>query len=288
MKYFVVILLACVLFLQANAQANPLTLKGTLTAEGGEAFTYKLVFTEHHGMITGDATTWKDPLHDTKATITGSIDRQRRTLTFRETGIVYNNNFESNATLCLISATLAYRQDNNGISLLGPITSTDVGNAGCSKGNIIFSVEDVIKALFRNAPPDDSVTAVAAPVAPSAPIVTAPTAKITKGIEKSFEWNSDTVIVDVWDGGHIDGDVISLSFNGATVLDKYTLSAQKKQLRLPLISGTENSLSILAVSEGSEPETTANITLTDGRNQYPVIAYNKAGGTALVKIRKKK
>jgi hypothetical protein len=45
-------------------------------------------------------------------------------------------------------------------------------------------------------------------------------------------------------------------------------------------------ITIYAEEEGNEPPTTANMLLTDGSKQYPVIAYNNRGRQAVIRIRK--
>src|ERR1043165_2360825 len=81
------LLFVSILFLSfcCRAQLKPVTLKGILVAESGESFTYKLVFTDSAGQLEGYAYTCLQEEHDSKAAITGTIDRRKRTLSFRET-----------------------------------------------------------------------------------------------------------------------------------------------------------------------------------------------------------
>src|SRR5690606_14967940 len=87
------------------------------------------------------------------------------TLSFKETHIVYNRGFYSQATLCLVDATLRYVPSNQGSVLEGAITSHDASNAYCGKGTITFVNDDVLKVLFgAEAKKDTPVVAARPPV----------------------------------------------------------------------------------------------------------------------------
>lgn len=275
--------------------------------QGGESFSYKLVFSDSMGNIKGYSLTYLTESKDTKAWITGRIDRKNKTFSFRETSIVYNNGFESNAIMCLVDAQLQYVPSNKGYVLEGPLTSKDLANADCAHGSINFVNDDVLKELFSETP---ATTAAATPVAkPETPVQATPAKKmiivydtarkqqqavttpqpdkITANVEKIYDWSSDTVVIDVWDGGNIDGDVISIACNDNRVLSHYRLKEDRKQLRIPLGDGT-TVITVYAEEEGNEPPNTANLLLTDGSKQHPVIAYNTKGKQAVIRIRKAK
>lgn len=279
-------------------QSRPVVLRGTLGVEGGELFTFKLVITEgDSGRLTGVAYTWLNEAADAKTAVTGTIDRQRKKLSFREINIIHNNNFQSRAILCLLDAHLNYKFGNNGFTLEGPVTSADLAAASCAKGTLVFATEDVLKQLFAApAPRDTGGTAVAAvpnlklkvtAQSPIVPKIIKDLQKITRGVEKIFEWTTDTVLVEVWDGGRGDGDIISIGYNGMPVLSHYPLTGDKLLLRLQLSGKAMDEITVIAEGEGYAPQTTAHFLLTDGYVQYPVIASNKAGKEAVMRIRKK-
>jgi hypothetical protein len=294
------------LFAQKNYK-----LQGYLAVPGGESFNYRIAFTDSLGVIDGYSLTYKDiDTKETKAWIQGSIDRKNKTLTFKETGIAYNHGFETNVVICLVDAVLKYEAINKGHILTGPIVSKDAGNAYCGGGSITFVNDDELQRLFADdQEKKDSVIAVkpapiavAQPQQPRKPIKVvydtirrqAPVAdpvphedRITSGDVKVYEWESDTLVLDIWDGGHIDGDVVSVWFNGKAVLNNYTLTKDKKRLSIPLVPGIENILTIVAGNEGNEAPNTANLLLTDAAKNYPVIAYNEVGKKAIIRIKKK-
>jgi hypothetical protein len=286
------------------------TLNGYLGVEGGEIFSYKLEFSElSGGKISGIATTWKVPGKDVSAKIEGVVDKKNKTLSFSEKEIVYNTGFASRKTICLITAKLKFARDENNVFVLaGQITSNDVSNVMCAKGSISFGNLDEIIPVFQEdkqavktptsttvfkSPTEKKVVHYISNDPDKKPITTpinyntnAPI-KITTGIEKVFDCVSDSVTIEFWDNSRVDGDVISVSYNGKILFENYSLVTQKKVVRLPL-ENEENELVITAINEGSEEPNTTDILMHDGTLVHSLIAYNSIGKKSIIKIRKHK
>src|SRR5690606_12581480 len=109
-----------------------------------------------------------------------------------------------------------------------------------------------------------------------------------EGQDGIYYWETDKIILTIWDGSQEDGDRVTVSFNNLQVLTDYTLLNEKKTLELDLSSSGINTITITALNEGGQPPNTANITIQDGNKQYEIVAYNKIGKKALIKIQKKK
>jgi hypothetical protein len=292
--------------ISAFSQAKETRLSGYLGVEGGESYTYKLDFIDSGGYIKGYSYTYLFENKEVKAAITGKLDKTNKTLAFKETSIIYNHGFESNTTICLINALLTFKSGSDGGKrFTGAITSNDVGNVYCGQGTVSFPATDDLARLFK----DEIVQpqAIAVPSKPHKPMkfvydtiqtqsqshVETPEperqiAKITAGVEKVLEWHSDSVIIKIWDGGRIDGDVVSVLVNNAPLLSRYTLAKTPKILRFALTGDAVSSITVIAENEGNEPPNSANIVLVDGSTTHPVIAYNKTGKSATIKIKRAK
>lgn len=68
----------------------------------------------------------------------------------------------------------------------------------------------------------------------------------------------------IWDSDKVDGDIISLYFNGETILKEYKLKRRKKELILELEPGMENTLALYALNQGRIPPNTAALLVWDG------------------------
>jgi hypothetical protein len=290
-------LFICVLFVcsyHSFAQAKPIMLNGTINLNTGESFPYKLVLTETDGAVKGYSITYNAP-DDTKTLIRGTLDRRSHTLSFKETEIAYSHTYHTQAYMCLIDAKLSYATATKGSMLKGAIISMEADKTSCTGGTIQFTTDEEIQNLFAYHDKLDTMITmhkkvkepaveIAAPLATIDPLVTD---KVTAGMEKAYDWYTDTAVIDVWDGGNIDGDRITLLFNGQSYLTAYYLVKEKKQLHIPLAPGV-NTLTIIADNEGSDPPNTASMLLTDGRTKYSVLAYNNKGQKCIIKIRRVK
>ena len=281
------------------AQSKTTTLNGTLTVTTGESFPYKLELRDSGNYVVGYSYTYAPP-QETKAIIKGKLDRRMHTLSFKEYEIVYSHGYRTRAFMCLVNARLeAVQGGPKGKFLAGSITSIEADNTACTPGNIVFDKETEIDPLFKSNEQFDTVItmkkrvrdAVPPPVANApAPIAAPPatTDKITAGVEKSYDWYSDTVIIEAWDGGNIDGDRITIDYNGKPLITNYYLIKDKRTLRVAVSANHTDVLTITADNEGSDPPNTASLMLTDGDRKYSVVAYNTKGGKAIVKIKKVK
>lgn len=71
----------------------------------------------------------------------------------------------------------------------------------------------------------------------------------------------------VWDGDKVDGDVISLQYNGQWLLRKYAITKEKKLLEIMVTPGAENQLILYAENQGTYPPNTAALTFYDGKQE---------------------
>lgn len=84
-----------------------------------------------------------------------------------------------------------------------------------------------------------------------------------------LDLKNEKLILEVWDNSNIDGDTISVYFNGEPILISFGLTAQKERIELTLKPG-ENTLLVEALNEGSISPNTAAFMLRNGRKKYPV------------------
>ncbi len=272
-------------------QANKVLLTGTITMATGETFPYKIVGTETNGVLKGSAYTYAEP-DETRAAIEGTINKQQHKLSFKEVEILSSHDVKTKAFMCLVHAKLELK--NN--ILTGPATSKELDNTACTEGVIKFTTNSEITDLFSshdkydmevsmgNKPAKDAEAPAPAPVAEVQP---ARLDKITAGTEKAYDWYSDSVVVEIWDGGTFDGDKVSITFDDEVVLKRYTIQKPKKKITIPIKAKGLHYLAIIADEEGSDPPNTASLTITDGDKHYNLLAYNPKGSQSLVQIKKK-
>jgi hypothetical protein len=306
--FFLSLLLSCSLL---HAQKNEYSLKGFMGVQGGESFTYKLELKDSvRNILSGYAYTYLNEKNDVKTYVIAEADRDKKTLFIREATIIYNHYFESKALICLVESLLTY--SNTEHTLSGPLTTMTAGNgASCSKGSITFTNVTELNNLFnpeaKNVQPTPTAQVMPKPAPAKAPKVVYDTLRkpkpatvapkpvpeikkpetITEGKDKTYRWQSDNIVLEIWDGNNEDNDRVTILFNGTELIKDYVLTKQKKKLSIPVGGNELNIITIVANNEGGDPPNTANILLSDNDIHYDIIAHNTVGKRALIKIMKK-
>jgi hypothetical protein len=107
-------------------------------------------------------------------------------------------------------------------------------------------------------------------------------------LASEIEVNSDSLKVDFYDNGEVDGDSISVFFNQQLLAFSQRLSTKAIHFDLVLDSTKEvNELAMFADNLGSIPPNTALMIVTDGNKQYEVRLSSNLEKTAMIRIRRK-
>lgn len=294
-------------------------LSGYMGVQGGESFTYRLELKDSTGdYLSGYSYIYKTINNDVKTAVVVRRNKLEKSLHLQETNIIYNNNFKSKAVICLVESDLTFNQEEQ--TLKGSLITQTIGNGGtCSLGSILLNNTKEIDQLFSDPIPEKSPVSATSPysqkpkVNPTnklnqlmaenqrkeaaaareaaavqkAKAAPAP-AQITEGKEVIYDWHSDQIVLKIWDGSQEDDDRVTLFFNGEPVLSNYTLKNQVKTLSLKIIGYEINTITIEALNEGAQPPNTANIQIEDGDKAYEIIAYNKIGKKAFIKVKRKR
>src|SRR4029078_13604418 len=86
-------------------------------------------------------------------------------------------------------------------------------------------------------------------------------------VQKEIEVSSDSVQVDFYDNGEIDGDSISVFFNNQLLGANLLLSTRSIHMNIKLDTTKEfNELAMFANNLGSIPPNTALMLVSDGKN----------------------
>ena len=263
-----------------HGQSKYYELDGFIHVKNGETYPYQLILGVRGTSVRGFSITKIADGVEPKISIRGHIEREKHMLTITEKKVV--SELPQNSSTCLVNAMLTYTPGKTKYPISGTFTSNDIDNKPCGKGTIEFAASKQLEQLFG----DDTLQA---PKPAESEMQQQQNAEyeITNGITKQFEWKGDTCTLDIYDGGVIDGDEVSLLFNGETILSNYVLTKQKKQLKLLLKKNRNNTITIVAEYEGKVPPNTANVILSDGSRHYKIKAFNNAGEKANIIIHKK-
>jgi hypothetical protein len=287
MRYSVLLILVIFLLpLRVPAQHKECVLLGTLQMNGGESSRYKLVFTMTGDNFKGYAITYMNDGLELRSSIKGSIDKALHIFSFKEMVDPGVTMFED----CMVEAHVPYKLQNGHYYLKGSFKGKK-NDFTCSEGTISFDAAKELNHLFE--PPKMEHEAVAAGIdVKSKPgdgyeaKLPPNTLTLTADVEKVYDFGADTCRMDIWDSEYIDGDIVTLVYNGRVVLADYTLVRKKKQVLLPLTEQV-NILTIIAENEGKVPPNTSRITLTDGKVKHNAVASINKGQGAVIILRRK-
>jgi hypothetical protein len=108
-------------------------------------------------------------------------------------------------------------------------------------------------------------------------------------VQKQIEVSSDSVQVDFYDNGEVDGDSISVFFNDQLLGANLRLSTRAIHMNVKLDSTREyNELAMFANNLGTIPPNTALMLVSDGKNRWEVRLTSDLGKTGAVRIKRKK
>ena len=107
-------------------------------------------------------------------------------------------------------------------------------------------------------------------------------------IIKEIEVESDSLQVDFYDNGEVDGDSISIFYNNQLIAFNRILSTRAIHFKIGLDTSKQiNEVTMFADNLGSIPPNTALMMLDDGKNRFEVRLSSSLEKNAAVRIRRK-
>lgn len=305
--------------LAAIAQKRPLELHGAIKTEGAPV-TYELTLYDSANFLSGIAIEDKNGPNEMVLHIKGKRNPTLRTVFFWEDSVISRKNASETG---LYTGIFDYEEDEQTIYYRGVFTNANnlrmqvvlqgkkpVQDAPpppkpAPRRGIVVQQEvpppvDTVKKIAAAPKPapapivkpapnprPSKPIAIYTPPPAAAPVTPLPPSKpsvITAGTDAVYNWKTDSVKIEIWDGGSVDRDFVSVIYNGATVLGNYMLIKDKKELKLYVPYGQTSIINIKAENEGNEPPNTADILIYDGPKSYTIKAYNKEKQEAVIKL----
>lgn len=236
---------------------------------------------------------------------TGSYNSTTRQLQLMNIPVTF---FGSNSRMevdCPMDLKAQLRAARAGSNLLGSFVSKDAYKNTCPEILFDFKLnkeagnqDSILKALrefketYQVWTPSATDTAVTATVL-QRPVVNYVVTNQYKEREKEISdeivVDSDSLLIDFYDNGEIDGDSISIFFNDKLLASSQKLSTSSIRLKIALDSTKEvNDLTMFADNLGSIPPNTALMLVYDGKKRYEIRMASTLKKNATLRIRRKK
>lgn len=105
---------------------------------------------------------------------------------------------------------------------------------------------------------------------------------------REIEVESDSIRIDIYDNGEIDGDIVSIFYNKKLILYNQKLTHKSIKIGLRLDSTlSANEISMFAENLGLIPPNTALMVINDGEKRHEVRVSSNLEKNATIKIRRK-
>lgn len=268
MKYLLILVLLIGSFF---CQAQTIEYVGLLALQDSTFIPYKIELTQKDGKLKGFSYTDLNGPHESKNTLVGRYDERENTIEFREVDMVYTKSPITELDFCYVYFTGKLRNLNGRAKIDGDFKTFYDDLQPCMNGKIKLQSEDkynkkndklVSRVEKMNKVPDSIKERIT-----NSKFLNSSERQGLKGGETlNVLWKSKTAYLEIWDPGKVDGDEMSISLNGRAIKESY--APLKSKTKIPLSFSKEiNTLTLTAISEGTDPPNTAQIRITDGNGK---------------------
>ncbi|AZQ43787.1 hypothetical protein [Nonlabens ponticola] len=259
------------LFNMLAATSQTVEYSGLIALPDSTFITYKVDIIENDGYISGYSYTDLNGPHESKNSIVGRYDDKSNHLEFREVDLIYTKSPIDELDFCYVYYSGQMRRLNGKSNLEGNFKSYYDDLEPCINGELMLqSAEKAERKLEKLKRKIDKTSRIADSVKQrlnESSFFNVNKRQGLKGGETlNVLWNSKVAYLEIWDPGTVDGDAMSISLNGKTLEKSY--APKKSKRKIPLILDKDQSkLTLIALTEGTEPPNTAQIRLTDGNGK---------------------
>lgn len=245
----------------SGSVGDSLTFSGSLSVNGSHTYKYKMVLAPVEGRWRGYSVLDEGGADETKSSVGAQFSKERKGMVFAENTVIASKSKEQ--TFCFVNGVLKLSGKQ---TLKGFFVGRDKQKNICGDGSIKLTVPASSVALMTPDGSRDTLPKI-----------------VTESISQSFRTSSREIFLELWDGGNVDQDSLSVSLNGVLVANPFAISAERKRVAIRLKPGT-NKISIKAHNEGAQPPNSARIYFDDGTEHYTLVSYLKSGQEATISV----
>lgn len=252
---------------------------------------YRIVFVETKGLLSGFSVTDLGGEHETKNKISGTYNRTTKQLNFKEEAILYTKSPLSDDAFCFVNFTGKVKLTNDAKSLSGDFKGLFQNKTKCIDGTIdlvgIAKIEQTLTKLNTKIQKSKKIDqATKDKVNPMALLDSLKVNSLTKNQNLNLFVESSEMEMEIWDAKIEDGDRIDLFHNGRRILSDYEVTNKKKIIKIKLAED-KNQFRIEALNEGERTLNTAMIRLIDQERNFELTTNLKKGEKTSITIVKK-
>ncbi len=266
---------------------------GTVMLNGDikSVISYRVVFAEKKGVVSGYSVTDLGGAHETKNVISGTYDAKTKTIKFAEQEILYTKSPISDDMFCFINFTGKVKLVNDNSAMEGAFKGFFKNKTKCIDGTLrligsskLYKRMAKMDAKIQKSKRVDAATK--EKVKPLAILDSLRVNNLLKNENLNVFVSSKALQLQIWDAGKEDGDEITIYQNDKVLLKDYRVTNKIKTL--PIIVSEGQTIKILAQNEGTIAPNTVQISLIDGDRNFELMSSLKKGESASITIISKK
>ncbi len=237
--------------------------------------------------------------------VKGDYNPNSRLLSLYNVPVVYHGSISNFEVDCIMTLQAKLRVAQVGSNLVGSFLSQPdyrytcpeiklnlTHNADASKTDSVLKAISEYKETYQVWTPTATDTATEVTVIPRKVINYVTEREFTTRenvVVNEIEVESDSIRVDVYDNGEIDGDVISLFYNKMLILYNQKLTHRSVKIDLRVDSTQAyNEISMFAENLGLIPPNTALMVIHDGKTKYEIRLSSSLEKNATIRIKRKR
>lgn len=238
--------------------------------------------------------------------VNGNYNSLTRQLTLFSIPLTYHGSMNNMEVDCIMDFVATHRVAKSGSNLIGVFlnklpqykyTCVDVNfnlkwNADASKTDSFLNEIRLYKETYQTWKPNYEDTLVAATIIPRQVVnyvIEDQYKKRENVIANDIVVDADSLNIDFYDNGEIDGDSISIFYNNKLIAFNRILSTKSVHFSIALDSTKEvNEITMFADNLGTIPPNTALMVVFDGRKRHEIRMASSLEKNATLRIRRKK
>ncbi|WP_452224713.1 hypothetical protein [Lacinutrix chionoecetis] len=280
MKYFISLIIVLFSFTESIAQQT-FDYVGFIKLNDSSLISLTLKLIEDNGKITGYTLTDIGGDHETKSSIIGEYNEKYKTLNFREVATIYTKSYITEDDFCYVNFISDSYKLGKSSKLKGKFKGLFPDNTECINGEIMLTpkekyikrIEKADKFIEKTKRVPDSIK--------KDIYITKIMDSIQMNVLKNKQTmsvfsNSKNISLEIFDGGQLDGDKITLAYNGNTLLSNFETGKERKRIPLKL-TNKKNTFTLTANNVGSISTNTAIIEIFVDNSKIRALTNLKAG-----------
>ncbi|MFT5754572.1 MAG: hypothetical protein ACI924_001809 [Flavobacterium sp.] len=266
---------------------------GVIKLNGNDktVISYRLVFNEHNGKISGYSVTDLDGEHETKNVISGTYNSKSKIFSFKEDEILYTKSKFTEKSFCFVNFSGKIKLVNKNSKVDGDFKGLYKNNKSCINGTIsLIGSEKIYRQMTKLSKKIDKTKRIDEKtkeyINPFKQLDSLKINKLLKDQNLNVFWKSKKFKMEIFDAGKVDGDIINVYHNNKVILSNYKIIATKKIIDIVLVA-KENEFILEAINEGTITPNTAKIILIDDVRTFELMSNLKKDEKASITIIKK-